>query len=147
MAGIYFSKIPVFKIRSRGVVGEKEAILSQLTIPCTAPDPVATVPMAPEVAVDISSTLHLEESLPPSKNVRRPDKGKRIANDEGENTMPKRAMEDGNNAEDSRRAKRSRETPPWKIGVYHFFSSRCDVDLHSFSLWLDRTRQYWVWSG
>ncbi|KAL2520754.1 hypothetical protein Fot_24677 [Forsythia ovata] len=73
---------------------------------------MATVPLVLEVAVDASCTLHLlEESLLSSENVRRPDKEKKIASDEGEKAVPKRAMEDEDNTEDSRRAKRSQVTP------------------------------------
>ncbi|KAL2549871.1 hypothetical protein Fot_11401 [Forsythia ovata] len=105
MAGFYFSKIPVFKIRGAGVVDGQETLPPQLLVPCTTPVPVATVPLVPEVAVDVSSTIPLEESPLPSENVRRPDKRKRVANDEGEKTIPKRATEDEDDAEDTWRAK------------------------------------------
>ncbi|KAL2493819.1 hypothetical protein Fot_37576 [Forsythia ovata] len=54
---------------TRRVEPEIEAIHVQSPIPCPVPIPVATVPLASEVAVDVSSTLPLEESLPLSENV------------------------------------------------------------------------------
>ncbi|KAL2509066.1 hypothetical protein Fot_26215 [Forsythia ovata] len=98
MAG-FFSRVPKFKIRSGGDVGEKEAIPSQPPVPCESSIPAATVSLVPEVAMDISSTvpsmlevvmdtsfaLSLKEHLLPPENVRRPDKEKRVINDGGEN--------------------------------------------------------------
>ncbi|KAL2494146.1 hypothetical protein Fot_37903 [Forsythia ovata] len=63
----------------------------------------------PKVTLDISSALPLEEPQLPSENFRRSDKWKRVINDEGEKTMPKRGMEDEDSVGDSRMAKRGRE--------------------------------------
>ncbi|KAL2494243.1 hypothetical protein Fot_38000 [Forsythia ovata] len=53
----------------------------------------STVSLMPKVTLDISSALPLEEPQLSSENFRRSDKGKRVINDEGEKTMPKRGME------------------------------------------------------
>ncbi|KAL2488772.1 hypothetical protein Fot_42064 [Forsythia ovata] len=90
MAGFYISKILVFKIRGAEVVDGQETLLPQILVTRTTPVPVATVPLVLKVDMDVSFTLIFEESLLLSKNVRRLDKGKRVASDEGEKAMPKR---------------------------------------------------------
>ncbi|KAL2514556.1 hypothetical protein Fot_28527 [Forsythia ovata] len=112
MAGFYFFKVLVFKIRSEGVVDEKKTTPSQLLIPCTTCVLVANVPLVLEMAVDISSTPPLEEFVPQSKSVRRLDKGEWIFVEEWEKVVSKRTMQDEDDAEDLRRVKRPRMTPP-----------------------------------
>ncbi|KAL2505653.1 hypothetical protein Adt_21274 [Abeliophyllum distichum] len=57
MAGCYFSKISVFKIRGEKVVDEKETILPRLSIPSTTSIVVSTILSIVEVAGNILSSL------------------------------------------------------------------------------------------
>ncbi|KAL2552199.1 hypothetical protein Fot_05818 [Forsythia ovata] len=182
MGSFYFSRVPKFKIRNGGVVGEKEDIPSQPPVLRTASVLVATIPLKlkatisvsstvllmPEVAVGVSSTvplpklavgvflhcsvdarsddghslvLHPEESLLLSENVRQSDKGKKVINDEGEKTMPKKNMEDEDSVEDSRKAKRGRETPLRRAreNILH--------PLSATQTFIPPLHQYWVSSG
>ncbi|KAL2509047.1 hypothetical protein Fot_32694 [Forsythia ovata] len=116
MAGFYFSKIPVFKIIGAGVESGKVTISPQLSISSRASVLVATVSLVLKTIGTFSSSLHLKESLLSSENVRRQDKGKEIANDEGEKVVPKRTVGDEDDAMDSRRVKRGQITPPQETG-------------------------------
>ncbi|KAL2514915.1 hypothetical protein Fot_28886 [Forsythia ovata] len=67
---IYGYLMPLFALGVFLFLATPNAILLQPSIQCTAPIPMAIVLLAPEVATDLPSTLHLEESLPPSENIR-----------------------------------------------------------------------------
>ncbi|KAL2501529.1 hypothetical protein Fot_35377 [Forsythia ovata] len=83
MAGFYFSKIPVFKIRGGRVVDEQGTLLPQLSVPRTTRFLVATVLLVLEVA--------------------------RVSVDEEEKAVPEKATEDEDDVENSKRAKRSQD--------------------------------------
>ncbi|KAL2488744.1 hypothetical protein Fot_42036 [Forsythia ovata] len=64
-----------------------------------------------EVTVDTSSALLLEEPPLSSENVQQLDKGNRVIKNEEEKAVPERVIEDEDDVEDSRKAKRSWVTP------------------------------------
>ncbi|KAL2488514.1 hypothetical protein Fot_41806 [Forsythia ovata] len=118
----------MFKIRSEGVVGEKEDIspqspvlrtmsVLQVSVPQASEAIVATstaVPLALEIAVGIPSVLTLKETLLSLEDIRRSGKKKMVADDEEETAMPRRNTDGDGSLRDSRKMKRDREAHSWR---------------------------------
>ncbi|KAL2538488.1 hypothetical protein Fot_19879 [Forsythia ovata] len=75
----------------------------------------ATISLVPKAAGDVPSSFPPEESLLPSKNVRWQNKWEGIANDGWKKVVPKRVVEDKDDAVDSKSVKRGRMTPSQEI--------------------------------
>ncbi|KAL2553779.1 hypothetical protein Fot_07398 [Forsythia ovata] len=75
----------------------------------------STIPLASGIIASILSILLLEEFLLSSEDIRRSDKRKMVANDEGKTAMLRRGTEDDGGVRNSRKAKRGREDPSWRV--------------------------------
>ncbi|KAL2559372.1 hypothetical protein Fot_04111 [Forsythia ovata] len=116
MARFYFPRVPKFKIRSGGVVGENEDISPQPLVLRTTSVPDVAVPQASKTIVGTSTTVPLALGI--VVDIRRLGKRKTVVDDEGETSMLRGSTEDDGEAENFLKTKRGRDALSWRVGEH-----------------------------
>ncbi|KAL2559090.1 hypothetical protein Fot_03829 [Forsythia ovata] len=124
MARFYFPRVPKFKIRSGGVVGENEDISPQPLVLRTTSVPDVAVPQASKTIVGTSTTVPLALGI--VVDIRRLGKRKTVVDDEGETSMLRGSTEDDGEAENFLKTKRGRDALSWRVGEHASCSRSAD---------------------